>query len=129
MIVPALRLQLRLGAQRGPGTLIWDQATGNPLSKRLMWDRWQTIRDLAAETVPSVKTIQWRDLRRTFGNLARAGGAEKSDVADVPGATRPTPMRPSQRSTGPQVATTWRAATAIARPTPVEPETPKRRKA
>ncbi|WP_112312521.1 tyrosine-type recombinase/integrase [Pseudogemmobacter bohemicus] len=128
MIVPALRLQLRLAAD-GPGTLIWDQATGNPLSKRLMWDRWQKIRDLAAETVPSVTTIQWRDLRRTFGNLARAGGADKSDVADVLGNTADTDATLAKIYMEPQVATTWRAATAIARPAPVEQETPKRRKA
>lgn len=128
MIVPALRLQLRLAAG-GPGTLIWDQATGNPLSKRLMWDRWERIRDLAAETVPGVKTIQWRDLRRTFGNLARAGGADKSDVADVLGNTADTDATLAQIYMAPQLATTWRAATAIARPEPVQQETPKRRKA
>ncbi|GAB1361783.1 hypothetical protein MASR1M32_10190 [Rhodobacter sp.] len=86
LIVPTLRLQLRLAAQ-GPGALIWDGATGKILTKDLFWDRWDAIRIEAAKAVPSVSSIQWRDLRRTFGGLARAGGADKSDVADVLGNT------------------------------------------
>ncbi len=94
-----------------------------------MWDRWERIRDLAAGDVPGVTTIQWRDLRRTFGNLAPAGGADKGDGTDVPGNTAAIDATLARVYMAPQPTTTCRAATAIARPEPVEMETPKRRKA
>lgn len=128
-IAAPLRLHLRLAAQ-GPGTLIWDQATGNAFSRRLFWDRWESVVAQAAITQPSVATLQWRDLRRTFGHLARAGGAEKGDVADVLGNTADTDPTLAQVYMAPQLATTLRAATAITRPQdPPQPaETPKERK-
>jgi len=117
-----LPLQLRL-AQGGPGTLLWDAATGNPFSKRLFWDRWRAVVDLATRDVPSVATLQWRDLRRTFGHLARAGGTEKGDVADVLGNTADTDATLAQVYMAPQLATAWRAASAIEPPQP-QPASP-----
>ena len=43
------------------------------------------VRDAAAETMPSLADLQFRDLRRTFGTMARAGGASERDVADALG--------------------------------------------
>lgn len=129
MIVPALRLQLML-APNGPGTLIWDAATGNPFSKRLFWARWVAIRTRAAKDLPTVATIQWRDLRRTFGHLSRAGGADKGDVADVLGNTADTDATLAQVYMAATLATTWRAAAAIQRPAaPATPPIKQRKKA
>lgn len=83
---PVLRLQMRLAATRGL-PLIHDEATGQPYSKRLFFARWCAVRAEAARSVPSVATLQWRDLRRTFSTLARAGGASVDDVADAIGNT------------------------------------------
>ncbi len=116
MIVPALRVAL-MTAHTGPGTLIWDHATGAAFTKRLFWDRWDAIRTEAAKTVPSVRTLQWRDLRRTFAHLSRRGGASKSDVADILGNTADTNAQLTDVYMSPQLATSIRAVDAIARPT------------
>lgn len=47
-----------------------------------VWDR---VRLEAAKSVPTVTTLQFRDLRRTFATLARAGGADPREVADALG--------------------------------------------
>lgn len=65
--------------------LLIDHVTGRPFDGYLFWDRWNVIRARAARDVPTVVSLQFRDLRRTFGNWARAGGASKADVADVLG--------------------------------------------
>lgn len=129
LIVPVLRAQLRIAGD-GPGTLIWDAVTGKAYAtKDLFWDRWNAVRALAAKDLPSVASIQWRDLRRTFGGLARAGGADKGDVADVLGNTADQDDGLGLVYMAPQLATTWRAASAITRPAQVEPTAKARRKA
>ncbi|WP_101339760.1 tyrosine-type recombinase/integrase [Cereibacter azotoformans] len=112
-VVPALRVA-RLIA-RGD-RLIWDEATGQPYSKRLWFDRWEAIRALAAKSEPSVADLQWRDLRRTFGHLSRRGGASKSDVADVLGNTAATNAALAEVYMAAQLETTARAVGAITRP-------------
>ena len=81
-----------------------------------MFDRWDAIRAEAAKTVPSVAGLQWRDLRRTFGNLARRGGASKSDVADVLGNTAAENAELAEVYMAAQLETTARAVGAITRP-------------
>jgi integrase len=115
-VVPALRAAMRL-ARRGPGTLIWDERTGQAYTSRhLFAARWQELRQLAAAEAPSVATLQWRDLRRTFGHLARVGGADKGDVADVLGNTADTNSALAAVYMAPSIATTLRATSAIRRP-------------
>ena len=74
---------------RATDTLIRDEATGAPYSEFLFNKRWRAILAWAADpdlgNCPSVANLQFRDLRRTFGVLARAAGASKDDIADVLG--------------------------------------------
>lgn len=126
--VPILRTQLR-AAMTGPGPLIWDAGTGLPFTKDSFFKRWSAVRALAAETCPSVKTLQWRDLRRTFGHLARMGGAGKDDVADVLGNTADVNPELAAVYMAPQLATTLRAVDAVTRPQPKAKPQPERKKA
>lgn len=95
MVNPALVPQLRAvladtihGGQPQDALLI-DEATGQPYSETLFNVRWRAVRDWAADpekgNCPSIASLQFRDLRRTFGVLARAGGASRDDVGDVLG--------------------------------------------
>lgn len=128
-IVPALRVQLLIVGQ-GPGTLMWDEATGRAFeTKDQVFKRWETIRNLAAKTQPSVATLQWRDLRRTFGALSRGGGATKSDVADVLGNTADQNPMLTETYMAAQLITSLRATSAIQRPAPVKPALKERKKA
>lgn len=113
--LPAVRLQLMRSAG-GPGTLIWDEATGKPYTPDSFGHAWSRVRAMASKACPSIATLQWRDLRRTFGNLSRAGGATKSDTADVLGNTAATDPRLMRTYMAAQLATTLRAVQAVQRP-------------
>lgn len=121
---PVLRLQLRLAAAQGL-PLIYDEATGAAYSPRLFWKRWEAVRALAAESMPSVATLQWRDLRRTFSNLARAGGATKDDVGDAIGNTAAEDEGLQEVYMAGQLETTARATMAV----PALPPRPARKAA
>ena len=94
-VVPMLRAALAdagtARAPRGPADpLIWDEATGRPYADEFLFNkRWLAIRAWAADpeggNCPGIADLQFRDLRRTFGVLARAGGASKDDIGDVLG--------------------------------------------
>lgn len=93
-VVPDLRAALaQTGTPAQPlratDPLIRDEVTGQPYGDFLFNKRWRAILDQAASEAggncPSVKDLQFRDLRRTFGVLARAAGASKDDIADVLG--------------------------------------------
>lgn len=114
-VIPALRTQ-RVIATAGPGTLIWDEATGKPFTKERLFHAWERVRAEAAKTLPSVATLQERDLRRTFGNLSRHGGAGDADVADVLGNTAAKNAQLRQVYMAPQLATALRAVSAIEKP-------------
>lgn len=115
----APRLEAQLAATKHlvewPELLI-DPRTGRPMLSGLFQDRWDQIRAKAAEDVPTVATLQFRDLRRTFGNLARAGGASKSDTADVLGNSAANNDQLAEIYMSPQLATARRAVDAIRRP-------------
>jgi len=95
MVNPALVPQLRaaLAETRHGGqpqdALLVDEATGQPYSETLFNVRWRAVRAWAADpekgNCPGIASLQFRDLRRTFGVLARAGGASRDDVGDVLG--------------------------------------------
>lgn len=113
-VVPVMRVA-RLIARHD--RLIWDEATDQPYADRyLFFRRWEEIRAEAAKTAPTVAGLQWRDLRRTFGNLSRRGGASKSDVADVLGNTAATNAALAEVYMAAQLETTARAVGAITRP-------------
>lgn len=93
-VVPQLRALLAdagtAGMPRRPeDPLILDPATGRAYDEFLFNKRWHAILAWAAKPeggdCPGISGLQFRDLRRTFGVLARAGGASKDDVGDVLG--------------------------------------------
>ncbi|MEO1024056.1 MAG: hypothetical protein AAFX07_00700 [Pseudomonadota bacterium] len=96
--------------------LLIDAATGRPLSADLFQKRWAKVRDAAAKTLPSIAGLQFRDLRRTFGNFARAGGASIDDTADVLGNSAATSPALREVYMASQLDTSRRAIEAIKRP-------------
>lgn len=103
-------------AEKGPGTLIWNVNNGLPFTKERWFDRWEEVRERAAETVPSVASLQWRDLRRTFSTLTRAGGASVDDVGDVIGNTAAKNALIRGIYMVPQIETGLRAVSAMQPP-------------
>lgn len=114
-LVQSIEAALAL-ADRGPGTLIWNPNNGQPYSKERWFARWEDIRARAAETTPSVATLQWRDLRRTFSTLTRAGGASVDDVGDVIGNTAASNAIIRGIYMVPQIETGLRAVSAMQPP-------------
>jgi integrase len=114
----AVVLAARAAAAAGPGPIVWDEATGKPFTKELFFKRWDEVRAEAAKTEPSVATLQWRDLRRTFGRMARRAGTGRDDVADVLGNSADTDSYLAQVYTAAELATAARAVMAIRRPDP-----------
>lgn len=81
----ALRTWLaRRPASTSPALLLAER-TGAPYTADLFRKVWGAARRRAAQAEPGVATLQFRDLRRTFGHLARLGGADKADIGPVLG--------------------------------------------
>lgn len=98
--------------------LIWDERVGRPYDTDLFAKRWAAVRQAAIdEGWRALATLQFRDLRRTFGVLARRGGATPADVGDVLGNTAGTDPQLQEIYMPPQVETASRAVGAIKRPT------------
>lgn len=110
----------RLGARLDrdePGPLLIDDKTGQPWSETLICQRFAEVRAAAVKAGhPSLKDVQFRDLRRTFGRLSRRGGATKSDVGDVLGNSAATNQFLGDVYMSPEVETALRAVVAIKRP-------------
>lgn len=60
--------------------------------------------------------LQFRDLRRIFGILSRAGGSTRDDTADVLGNSAATNLRLAETYMPSQLDTASRAVDAIRRP-------------
>ena len=128
MAVPTLRMQLLRAQTQGPGTLIWDEVTGKAFTPERFFLAWDKVRTEAAKALPSLESLQWRDLRRSFSNLSRAGGSSVSDTSDVLGNTAAKNPKLRRTYMAPQLATTLRAVDAIQRPQP-QAKPPERKKA
>lgn len=102
--------------------LLLDSRTGRPISLDLFQKRFAVVRAKAAETAPTVATLQFRDLRRTFGNLARAGGASRDDTADVLGNSAAVNPQLQVIYMDTQFETARRAIDAVKRPGKEEEE-------
>jgi hypothetical protein len=61
------------------------EGTAEAYSSDLFRKVWARVRASAVKAQPHLATLQFRDLRRTFGHLARAGGASERDVGDALG--------------------------------------------
>lgn len=110
----------RIAAARtrpAPGdALLVDDVTGRAFSASLFRHRFAAVREAAAKAVPSVDDVQFRDLRRTFGALARAAGASREDVGDVLGNSAATDPRLGETYMPPSYHTSRRAVLSIRRP-------------
>lgn len=91
-VIPAVRAALAdAGTPDTPrlptDPLIVDEAVGRAYDEYLFNKRWRRIRAEAAAGagLAQIATLQFRDLRRTFGVMSRAGGATKDDTGDVLG--------------------------------------------
>lgn len=87
-----------------------------PYSPDLFRKAWARTRAAAAEAAPSVATLQFRDLRRTFASLARAGGADPRAVADALGNKAWTDDELSQVYMPPTYESASEAVRAVKRP-------------
>jgi len=97
--------------------LLIDEATGAPYSGDLFRKRWAAIRTEAAKSAPGIQTLQFRDLRRTFGVWARAGGGSREDVGDVLGNSAAMDPQLGETYMPPSYHTAARAVASIQRPT------------
>lgn len=110
------RLAPRLAIEE-PGPLLVDDKTGQPWSETLFCHRFAAVREAAIKAGhASLRDVQFRDLRRTFGRLSRRGGATKGDVGDVLGNSAATNPYLGDVYMSPEVATALRAVLAIRRP-------------
>lgn len=110
--------------------LIWDERTGRAYDTTNFQTRWQDVRAAAidADTVnalPDLATLQFRDLRRTFGVLARRAGVSRDDVGDALGNSIARNPQLAGIYTPAEIETRSRAIRAIERPQPQ----PKRKEA
>lgn len=113
---PYLKMQLA-DASEDQIRLLVDEATGAPYSGDLFRKRWAAIRARAAKTTPAITSLQFRDLRRTFGVWARAGGGSREDVGDVLGNSAAMDPQLGETYMPPSYHTAARAVASIQRPT------------
>lgn len=104
-------------AGRQNGNLLTDDRTGQPWTIGLFSKRFAEVRAAAISAGRTdLAGLQFRDLRRTFANLSRRGGATTADVADVLGNTAATNQQLGDVYMAPQILTALRAVTAVQRP-------------
>lgn len=96
--------------------LLVDEATARPYDEHLFAKRWSAVRAKAAEALPSCATLQFRDLRRSFGAHARAGDATVDDIEDVLGNSVASNAQLRETYLAPQFTTAARAVAAVQRP-------------
>jgi integrase len=98
--------------------LLYDERTGRPYDEHLFAKRWSAIRAAAAaeEGMARIATLQFRDLRRTFGVFARAGGATRDDTGDVLGNSAAVNPILNETYMPPTFDTARRAVEAVQRP-------------
>ncbi len=115
--VPALEAAIA-GRNDPEAALLIEERTGRAYSADLFRKRWAEIRETAAKSCPSLERtpLQFRDLRRTFGHWARAGGASTEDTGDVLGNSAAVDPRLREVYMATQFATARRAVLAIERP-------------
>jgi len=122
---PRLAAHLIRLAPDAPRLLI-DEATGQPYARPARggdgWDmtlfnkRFAAVRAQACAALPSLADAQFRDLRRTFGQRARLGGASRDDAGDVLGNSAARDFQLGEVYMGAQFWTATRAVDAVQRP-------------
>ncbi len=116
-VVPLLA-EARMRAGEDQATLIVHPGTGRPYAQNEFSAAFRRIRTAAARTMPSLltPTLQFRDLRRTFGAMARGSGSSKEDIGDVLGNSVATDPALEAIYMPPQFETATRAVHSIRRP-------------
>lgn len=97
--------------------LLIEERIGRGYDLDLFGRRFQEVRTHAARLCPSVRSLTFRDLRRTFSIMARAGGASLEDAEDALGNTAAQDVQLRNTYMYPQFATASRAVLAVQRPT------------
>jgi len=115
-VAPLIRARLMRNEPHPSGLLLVDDVTGQPWSEATFQARWRRVRAAAAKTHPSLMTLQFRDLRRTFGVFARAGGATVDDVGNVLGNSVAVDPTLEETYLPASFETTARAVAAVKRP-------------
>lgn len=109
------RVEALIEAQ-GDGPLLITEDSGEPYDADRFSNRWGKVRAHAAKTEPSVASLWFKDLRRTFGVWARSGGASDDDTADVLGNSAAIDPRLQETYMPPSFETASRAVLSIRRP-------------
>lgn len=110
---PAILPDILAARTAGASHLVLDDVTGQPLGDVAFGYRWAKVRTEAAKLCPSVASLQFRDLRRTFGVLARRAGVGIDDAADVLGNSAATDPVLAETYMPGQLDTRMRAVMAI----------------
>lgn len=121
-LAAAIRRARRAGRDVAAEPVLWDERLGRPYDGDSFQRRWFDVRAAAAAAGAGdgIATLQFRDLRRTFGVQSRQGGASRDDAAEVLG---------NSAARNPQLAAIYmpgqfdsasRAVLAIDRPTKPE---------
>jgi hypothetical protein len=108
--------------------LVIEERLGRPYDEDLFQSRWREVRAAAVAggdcwaACPTLATLQFRDLRRSFSVHARRGGASVADAGDALGNSAATNTRIKGTYMPPEFFTAARAVTAVARPKPERKE-------
>lgn len=103
--------------------LLVNPANDKPYNEERFGQIFADLRADVAASMPTIKTLQFRDLRRTFATMARAGGSTKDDVGDVLGNSAATDPQLGEIYMPSQFATAKRAVAAVRRPETEEGKT------
>lgn len=134
-VVPLLEAMLAVAGDR-PRLLHYEGTPGDraaaaakgevlasiPYTGDLFSSAWTRVRARAAETSPAIAGLQFRDLRRTFGHLARLGGADPRLVGDALGNQAGFDPQLGEIYMPPTFETASRAVEAIKRPKSLDRE-------
>ncbi len=106
----------------GDARLVIEERVGRPYDEDLFQSRWGEVRAAAiaggdnVAPCPSLATLQFRDLRRSFSVHSRRGGASIDDAGDVLGNSAAKNARIKGTYMPPEFFTAARAVSAVARP-------------
>lgn len=117
----AARVQALIEDAPDDRRLLRDEMTGKDYTEDLFIRRWVAVREAAIQAdkfglLRGLGNLQFRDMRRTFGVLSRAGGSTKDDTGDVLGNSAAVNPQLAEVYMPSQLDTASRAVDAIKRP-------------
>lgn len=115
-LMPRLQADIEAARAAGRDVLLHDAALDRPFALDLFQKRFGTVRRHAMQTQPSLATLQFRDLRRTFAVWSRTGGASWEDAGDALGNRAGEDPLLGRTYMPPQFETASRAVMAVQRP-------------